>query len=142
MEINVCIRAEADIRQINACKKRMNELEDTIGYLSKVFSLAGNEVRMKILFLLLEENELCVCDLSDILNMKIPAVSQHLRKLKDAGIIQNRKQAQTIYYSLKGQARELLMPFFNLISGNIKSNLPANATEGMVEAKNLYNEES
>ncbi len=137
MEINVCIRAEADVRQINACKKRMSELENTIGYLSKVFSLAGNEVRMKILFLLLEERELCVCDLSDILNMKIPAVSQHLRKLKDAGIIRNRKEAQTIYYSLAHQAEELLMPFFNLISANKNTNLPEYKVPGRVGVKKI-----
>ena len=118
MEINVCIRAEADLRQINKCKKRISEVENTIGYLSKVFSLTGNEVRMKILFLLLEENELCVCDLSDILNMKIPAVSQHLRKLKDAGIIRNRKEAQTIFYSLIPEMKQLLQPVFTLISAN------------------------
>ena len=137
MDINVCIRAEADLRQINACKKRMGELENTISYLSKVFSLAGNEVRMKILFLLLEENELCVCDLSDILNMKIPAVSQHLRKMKDAGIIQNRKQAQTIYYSLNSQAKKLLMPFFNLISENKKINFPEDEKLQRVEIRNF-----
>ena len=73
---------------------------------------------MKITFLLHEEKELCVCDLSDILNMKIPAISQHLRKLKDAGIIKNRKVAQTIFYSVTSEVETLLQPIFNLISAN------------------------
>ncbi|MBK9939143.1 MAG: ArsR family transcriptional regulator, partial [Chitinophagaceae bacterium] len=35
-----------------------------------------------MIYLLEEEKELCPCDLSDILGMSIPAVSQHLRKLR------------------------------------------------------------
>lgn len=108
----------ADVEQINTCKQRIDELNDNFKFLSQIFSLSGNEVRMKILFLLYEEDELCVCDLSDILNMKIPAISQHLRKLKDAGIIQNRKEAQTIFYSVTPEIKLLLQPFFTLISAN------------------------
>lgn len=118
MEINVCIRAMADVEQIRSCKQRIGELDNTFKYLSGIFTLAGNEVRMKILFLLNKEDELCVCDLSDILNMKIPAVSQHLRKLKDAGIIRNRKEAQTIFYSVTPEIKNLLEPFFQLISSH------------------------
>lgn len=118
MENNVCIRVLADVKQIKACKQRISIVDNTIRYLSQIFSLSGNEVRMKILFLLYEEEELCVCDLSDILNMKIPAISQHLRKLKDAGIIRNRKEAQTIFYSVTREIKVLLQPFFTLISAN------------------------
>ena len=118
MEINACIRILADVEQINGCKQRINEVDDTIKFLSGIFSLSGNEVRMKILFLLYEEDELCVCDLSDILNMKIPAISQHLRKLKDGGVLQNRKEAQTIFYSVTPEIKSLLHPFFTLISAN------------------------
>ncbi len=53
-----------------------------------VLSHAGNEVHQKILFLLSKEKEFCVCDLSDTPSMKIPAISQHLRKMKDSKIIQ------------------------------------------------------
>ncbi len=118
MEINTCIRILADVEQIKACKQRINEVDNTIKYLSQIFSLSGNEVRMKILFLLYEEDELCVCDLSDILNMKIPAISQHLRKMKDGDILQYRKVAQTIFYSVIPEIKSLLQPFFALISAN------------------------
>ncbi|WP_425291189.1 ArsR family transcriptional regulator [Spirosoma linguale] len=46
-----------------------------------MLNLAGNENRLKLIYLLKEEADLCVCDLSDILGMTIPAASQHLRKL-------------------------------------------------------------
>lgn len=80
--------------------------------LASILALAGNEVRLKIIYLLQQEKELCPCDLSDILGMTIPAVSQHLRKLKDRGIIVSRRAAQTVYYSLGDKNLPIVEPFF------------------------------
>ncbi|MFU8813617.1 MAG: ArsR/SmtB family transcription factor, partial [Balneolaceae bacterium] len=78
-----CIRDVADLSQINACIGALHEVEPSILKLTDVLKLAGNDVRLKILFLLNNEENLCPCDLADILDMTVPAVSQHLRKLKD-----------------------------------------------------------
>lgn len=118
MENNSCIRIEADIEQISNCKQTIIELENSFDLLSNALSLAGNNVRLKILFLLFQEQELCVCDLSDILSMKISAISQHLRKLKDRNIIRPERKAQTIFYSLTEKYEKLFSPFFELIDGN------------------------
>ena len=115
---NGCIRVFADKKQIDRSKNRLGQVNSSIQLLSKILNLAGNEVRLQILYLLFEENELCVCDLSDILDMKAPAVSQHLRKMKDAAIIDNRKDGQTIYYKIIDQYLELLEPYLQLISKN------------------------
>jgi DNA-binding transcriptional ArsR family regulator len=84
--------------------------------LGNILALAGNEVRLKILYLLEEESELCPCDMSDILGMSVPAISQHLRKLKDGNIIEARKVGQTIFYSLKSENLKILRPFFKTIN--------------------------
>jgi len=76
-----------------------------------------------MVYLLEEENELCPCDLADILGMTIPAVSQHLRKLKDGylrklkdgNIVETRKEGQTIYYTLTQENLKILRPFFKHI---------------------------
>ncbi|MBK9283053.1 MAG: helix-turn-helix transcriptional regulator [Sphingobacteriaceae bacterium] len=115
MEGNTCIRQFADPTQIKDCKELLKTNLKAFENLAKVLELAGNEVRLKILFLLEEENELCPCDLSDILGMSIPAVSQHLRKLKDGNILITRREAQTIYYSLKKEHIKILKPFFKFI---------------------------
>jgi DNA-binding transcriptional ArsR family regulator len=115
MDVNTCIRQQADLKQINRCKSRVAELGTSFDYLSNVVELAGNNVRMKVLFLLYEEKQLCVCDLSDILGMTISAVSQHLRKLKDRNLIQSQRNGQTIYYSLTKEYLGILQPFFGLI---------------------------
>jgi len=111
-----CIRIFADRAQINVCKKKIKANSTSLSQLSKVLELAGNEVRLKILYLLEEENQLCPCDISDILGMSIPAVSQHLRKLKDGNIIESRREGQTIYYSLREEHLNILKPFFKYIN--------------------------
>ena len=118
MENNVCIRLEADIEQINNCKITINKFDNSLKLLSDALNLAGNNVRLKILFLLSKEKKLCVCDLSDILSMKISAISQHLRKLKDKNLILPERQAQTIFYSLSPYYKEIFSPFFELIENN------------------------
>lgn len=117
-ENQTCIRILADKDQINLCKQKIINNAKAFENLSGLLALAGNEVRLKIMFLLEEENELCPCDLSDILGMSIPAVSQHLRKMKDGNIIEARRAGQTIFYSLKAEQLQLLHPFFKIIIKN------------------------
>ena len=110
---NRCIRVLADPVQILECKESINNIQDTIADASHIFSLAGNEVRLKILFLLNKEEQMCPCDLSDVLDMTVPAVSQHLRKLKNAKMVVDKKMGQTIFYSLKEKNAEIIMPVLN-----------------------------
>jgi ArsR family transcriptional regulator, lead/cadmium/zinc/bismuth-responsive transcriptional repressor len=116
MDNNTCIRLFADYEQIKSCKSKLKTAQKSFASLSNVLALAGNEVRLKIIYLLEEEKELCPCDLSDILGMSIPAVSQHLRKLKDGNIVETRKEGQTIFYSLTQDNLKILKPFFRHIN--------------------------
>lgn len=122
-----CIRLFADENQINRCKEKLDTNSSSFASLSKVLELSANEVRLKILYLLEEENELCPCDLSDILGMSVPAVSQHLRKLKDGNVVQIRKTGQTIFYSIREEHLEILLPFFEYINRlNLRSQIEYN----------------
>ncbi|MCF6342572.1 MAG: metalloregulator ArsR/SmtB family transcription factor [Bacteroidales bacterium] len=115
MKQNICIRALADVEQINACREEVAGLGENIKNLSGILNLAGNEVRFKILFLLNKERELCVCDLSDILGMSVSAISQHLRKLKDGKMVDVRKEGQTYYYFVKNDRFSLLASLFDIV---------------------------
>lgn len=114
--MNNCIRLFADPVQIRNCKEKVENTKNAFSRMSAVLSLAGNEVRLKILYLLEEQKELCPCDMSDILGMSIPAISQHLRKMKDGGIIQARKEGQTIFYSLKPEHLKMLRSLFRYVN--------------------------
>lgn len=116
MANDTCIRLQADLQQIKSCREKIRTNTKSFVQLGQVLTLAGNEVRLKILFLLEEENELCPCDLSDILGMTIPAISQHLRKMKDGNIIKARKAGQTIFYSLRKEHLKIVRPFFKFIN--------------------------
>ena len=118
MPSQTCIRVLADVNQIRECREKIKTIDESVDVLANTLSLAGNEVRLKILFLLQEEGQLCPCDLSDILGMNTSAISQHLRKLKDGGLIQFRKTGQTIFYSVTAEYAGILRPVFHLINNN------------------------
>ena len=122
MEKISCIRQQADAHQISRCKEKVSELDDTFDYLSQGLELIGNNVRLKILYLLYEEKRMCVCDLSDSLGMTVSAISQHLRKLKDRKLIETEREAQTIFYSLTDEYDKILQPIFKILDKSETSN--------------------
>lgn len=67
--------------------------------LSELFKVLADETRTQILHLL-SARELCVCDLSLILQMTPPAVSHHLRLLKMMNLVRYRRAGKMVYYSL------------------------------------------
>ncbi len=73
----------------------MNNLDE----ISVVLKLLGDKSRLKILYTLNKTN-VCVCKLVNILDMSQPSISQHLRKLKDANILNVEKKGQQIFYTL------------------------------------------
>lgn len=99
MNINPqCIRKKVDDKLINQAQDLIKEQKNLLKKRSKVFSLVGNEIRLSIVYLLTNYEKLCVCDISDILNISQSATSQHLRKLKDGNVIDNVRDGATIFY--------------------------------------------
>jgi ArsR family transcriptional regulator, arsenate/arsenite/antimonite-responsive transcriptional repressor len=64
-----------------------------------VLKLLGDKTRLTIMALL-DNNDCCVCELVEIFQMSQPAISQHLRKLKDVGLVKETRKAQWIFYSM------------------------------------------
>jgi ArsR family transcriptional regulator len=67
--------------------------------LADLFKILGDSTRVRILWAL-EKAELCVCDISVLLNMTQSAISHQLRILKQANLVKNRREGKIIYYSL------------------------------------------
>ncbi|WP_332645678.1 ArsR/SmtB family transcription factor [Lysinibacillus sp. 54212] len=70
-----------------------------IELMEKQLKALGDQNRLKLLSCL-KKGEVCVCEFVEVLNISQPAVSQHLRKLKDAGIIAERKVGTWKHYRL------------------------------------------
>ena len=73
-----------------------NDILDSLAYF---FKIMGDTTRCKLLFALLQ-NEMCVCDLANVLSMTKSSISHQLSKMKDVGLVKCRKEGKTVYYSL------------------------------------------
>ena len=94
-----CIGPTLAIEQIRKYKEMYSffpEVEEQ----AELFNVISNPVRLKILYLLMEEEEVCVCDLRDILQISASAISQHLAKMKAYQLVRSRRDAQTVFYTL------------------------------------------
>ena len=88
-----CIRKMLDTTFIVADK------DEKLYDLADLFKVFGDTTRIKIIYALFEE-EMCVCDIADLLNMTQSAISHQLRVLKQARLVKFRKEGKTVYYSL------------------------------------------
>ncbi|ADM71848.1 ArsR/SmtB family transcription factor [Paenibacillus sp. SEL3] len=75
-------------------------VEDSIAYkMSELFKALGDPTRIKLIYALAQK-ELCVHDLTQVLNMGQSAVSHQLRYLRNLRIVKRRKEGKTVFYSL------------------------------------------
>ena len=72
---------------------------EKLDLLARTYQALGEVNRLKILLSLCVK-ELCVCELGEVLEMSAPAVSHHLRRLKDLGLVKSRRAGKLAYYSL------------------------------------------
>jgi len=98
-----CIHPEA----VDRVKGQMPS-QDILMDLADFFKVFGDHTRIRILSALYQE-ELCVCDLVEVLGMNQSAVSHQLRVLRGAKVVKFRKEGKMVYYSLDdAHVRELL----------------------------------
>ena len=76
--------------------------------LSDIFKQLGDGSRLRIFWLLCHCEE-CVVNLSAMVGMSSPAVSHHLRQLKSAGLIVNRRDGKEVYYTAASTQRAQLL---------------------------------
>lgn len=70
---------------------------------ARLFHALADDTRLDIVELL-TKGEQCVCDLTDRLDMGQSRLSFHLRTLKDAGLVKDRREGRWNYYSLDREA--------------------------------------
>jgi ArsR family transcriptional regulator, arsenate/arsenite/antimonite-responsive transcriptional repressor len=74
-----------------------------IDHSAKILKLLGDKTRLTMVKIL-DSNDCCVCEFVEIFKMSQPAISQHVRKLKDAGIVKEKRNGQWIIYSLNRES--------------------------------------
>jgi len=73
--------------------------DETFFDLADFFKVFGDTTRFKILYAL-DKSDLCVCDISTLLNMTISAVSHQLKVLRENNLVKTRREGKVVYYSL------------------------------------------
>lgn len=68
--------------------------------LSNVFKALSDETRLRMLGLLLQEGELCVCDFVETLEITQSKASRHLRRLVTAGLLEDRREGTWVHYRI------------------------------------------
>lgn len=63
-----------------------------------LFSALAHPTRLRCVVLLLADQELCVCELTQAIGASQPSVSRHLAQLRDAGLVKDRRQGLWIHY--------------------------------------------
>ena len=98
--------------------------------IENIMNALANKVRLRIVNLLLEQ-ELCVCNIQSILKMTEPRISRHLFILRQANLIECRRDGKWCYYHIKSPIHSMfavLMPYFKkekIYIGDLK-NISAN----------------
>jgi len=80
------------------------EIEKAAG----ILKLLGDKTRLSMLKML-EAHDYCVCEFVEIFQVSQPAISQHIKKLKDAGLVRETRKSQWIIYSLNRESD--ILPF-------------------------------
>jgi ArsR family transcriptional regulator, arsenate/arsenite/antimonite-responsive transcriptional repressor len=78
-----------------------------------VFKALADETRVRLALLIVNEGELCVCELVCALQASQPKISRHLAELRNAGLLQDRRQGLWVYYrlhdALPGWVKQILL---------------------------------
>ena len=87
-----------DKAKVNAVKKAMKSTA-AVALLADTFKLLGDPTRIRIVFALSRE-ELCVCDIANLLGVSQSAVSHSLRSLRQMNLVRYRRVGKIAYYTL------------------------------------------
>ncbi len=93
-----CFKVEL-VKKLQGRLPSEERLEDAL----IVFTALSGRARIKILFALQEEQELCVCDVAHVIGTSIARASHDLQKLRDLKLVKFRKDGRRSYYSLRSQ---------------------------------------
>ncbi len=91
------------------------------GSAAQLLKLMGNEKRLLLMCFLAEYGEMAVGELADAVELSQSALSQHLAKMRADGLVEYRRDAQTLYYRVSDpKARQVLQLLKKIYCGNLK----------------------
>jgi ArsR family transcriptional regulator, arsenate/arsenite/antimonite-responsive transcriptional repressor len=84
---------------------------------ARIFKAVSDETRLRIMGLILRHGEICVCEVEQILGVTQSKASRHLRYLRDAGVLSDRREGVTVYYGLPASQSPEVAAILMLLRG-------------------------
>ncbi len=106
-KIDTCEVFCYDEEKVNRIQEDIETVD--ISGVSQMLKSIANENRAKIIYALCQDEELCVCDIANILGVTVANASHHLRILYKEGIVTFRKEGKLAFYSLEDQHIKQIM---------------------------------
>ncbi|WP_096186777.1 ArsR/SmtB family transcription factor [Evansella halocellulosilytica] len=107
MKQDICDIYCYDEEKVTRTKAAIND--DEVKSVSGIFKVLGDPTRLSIAYALMKEEELCVCDVANIIDSSIATASHHLRTMKKQGLAKYRKEGKLAFYSLDDEHVESLI---------------------------------
>ena len=111
-DIETCDTFQPHTELVKRVREKMPDADELYD-LAELFKVFGDSTRIRILYALFED-DICVCDIAEALNMTQSAISHQLKILKQSRLVKSRREGRQVFYYLAddhvrtiiGQGRE------------------------------------
>jgi DNA-binding transcriptional ArsR family regulator len=124
-----------DEEKVNKGKENLSQ-QNTLS-VAKIFKALADDTRVKIAYVLSQEDELCVCDVANIVGCTMATASHHLRLLRNLGLAKYRKAGKLVFYSLDDEHVHQLIKLAFIHSSESKDASEQNGDKESKESKEV-----
>jgi len=118
----------------NGYKMNENQLKQT----AKIIKALADESRLRILCLLENKRDLCVCEITEIIGLAQPTISSHLKKLENADLVESYKDGLWVNYNIVRSPDSFSSEFLETLYKNLRNDKQIKID--MQKAKNINRE--
>lgn len=110
-----------DEEKVNRIQGNLQTVD--ISSVAQILKAIADENRAKITYALCQDDELCVCDIANIIGVTVANASHHLRTLHKQGIVKFRKEGKLAFYSLDDEHIRQIMMIALALKKEVKINV-------------------
>ncbi|KRF18742.1 hypothetical protein ASG93_11445 [Paenibacillus sp. Soil787] len=103
------VNVSASLSQEKLERARETIHTQSLSGIVEMFKALADQTRMKVLYVLCLEDEMCVSDISNVVECSISSASHHLRQLKRLGFTNDRNVGKTVMYTIKNDRLKQMM---------------------------------
>ncbi len=105
--------------------------------LTQLTKILSDETRLRILMLLTQGEELCVCQLTAVLKLSQPKISRHLAIMREAKLLQDRKAGLWVYYRLNNDIPDWVLKVFKSLHETALSQQPFQTDYQLIDSPRI-----